>query len=152
MFIITAKFSKKKALIIVLAVAILIGGIILLAGRRDQGSLHIPIESEADILAHLETLGWQVEPTALEIREIVIPREFNDLFEAYNQMQTEAGFDLRDWRGKTATRYTYRIQNHPDQAEGVIVDVLVAENRIIGGDIQSIHQDGFIHGLVPRQG
>jgi len=153
MFIVTAKLSKKKALLIVLVLAILIGAIIMIAGRRDRGdSAHIEIESEADILAHLEHLGWQVEPNALEIQEILIPREFSDAFEAYNTIQQEAGFDLRDWRGKAAVRFTYRILNYPGQTEGVIVDVLVAENRIIGGDIQSIHADGFIHGLQPHRG
>jgi len=152
MFIVTTKFSKKKALLIVLIISLIIGTIILLAGRRDQENASLKVETEADILAHLETLGWEVAPEALEIQAVLIPREFSDIFEAYNDLQREAGFDLRNYRGREAIRYTYRILNHPDQTEGVIVDVLVAEGRIIGGDIQSIHQDGFMHSLIKRQG
>jgi len=152
MFIITAKLSKKRALLIVLALALIIGGIILLAGNRDRNQTHLSIESEADIIAHLADLGWEVAPDALEIQTVLIPREFTELFEHYNDMQKEAGFDLGNYRGHEAVRYTYRILNHPSQTEGVIVDVLVADGRIIGGDLQSIHLDGFIHGLIAREG
>ena len=152
MFIVTTKLNKKKALLIVLAISLILGAIILLAGRRDQENIQMRVESETDIIAHLETLGWEVTPEALEIQAVLIPREFSEIFEAYNKMQLEAGFDLRDYKGREAVRYTYRVLNYPDQAEGVIVDVLVADGRIIGGDIQSIHQSGFLHGLIKRQG
>jgi len=152
MFIVTTKFNKKKALLIVLVISLILGAIILLAGRRDQENASLKVESEADILAHLEALGWEIAPEALEIQAVLIPREFSDIFEAYNKLQQEAGFDLRNYKGREAIRYTYRVLNHPDHTEGVIVDVLVAEGRIIGGDIQSIHQDGFMHSLIKRQG
>jgi len=152
MFIITAKLNKKRALLIVLAISLIIAAIILLAGRRDQDEAHLSAESEADIIAHLQHLGWEVAPEALEVRTVLIPREFSEIFEHYNNMQKEAGFDLSLFRGIEAVRYTYRVLNHPAQTEGVIVDVLVADGRIIGGDLQSIHLDGFIHGLIARQG
>jgi len=152
MFIVTAKLNKKKALLIVLAISLVLGAIILIAGRRDQENVQLKVESEIDILAHLEALGWDVVPEALEIQAVLIPREFSEIFEAYNKMQQEAGFDLRDYKGREAVRYTYRVLNHPEQAEGVILDVLVSDGRIIGGDVQSIHHNGFLHGLIPRQG
>ena len=149
MFIVTAKFSKKKALIIVLILAMLLTAIILFAGRRDQGSQvqDIPIENPEDVVTFLETLGWEVNPTPLEMQEVVIPREFNEVFEQYNDMQIEHGFDLRDFRGMAAVRHTYQITNYPGQTEGVVADVLVSEGRVIGGNIQSFTVDGFIHGL-----
>jgi len=154
MFIFTAKLSKKKALLLVVLIAIVISAIILFAGQRDQNPDRsgVPVRSEADILAYLEHLGWQVAPEALEIGEVLIPREFTEAFEIYNNMQIETGFDLRNYSGKGALRYTYRVLNYPGQTEGVIVDVLVIDNHIVGGDIQSIHLDGFMHGLIPRQG
>ena len=152
MFIVTTKLNKKKALLIVLAISLILGAVILIAGRRDREGAQLKVESETDILAHLETLGWDVAPEALEIQAVLIPREFSEIFETYNEMQKEAGFDLRDYKGREAVRYTYRVLNHPDQMEGVILDVLVSDGRIIGGDIQSIHQSGFMHGLIARQG
>lgn len=152
MFIITTKFSKKRALAIVLVLAVLLTSVILLAGRRDRqndDTQHIPIASTEDIVTFLESLGWQVDATPLEVLEVVIPREFNDVFEAYNQLQIESGFDLQNYQGMTALRHTYQITNYPGQAEGVVADVLVAEGRVIGGNIQSLSMDGFIYGLVP---
>ena len=154
MFIVTAKLNRKKAIAVILAIALAITAIILLAGRRDQspespGATEIPVETAADIVTFLEYLGWQVSPEPIDIREVLIPREWGQVYEAYNALQLEAGFDLSNHRGRPAMRHTYEILNHPDQTEGVVADVLVANGQIIGGGIQSIHLDGFIHGLFP---
>ena len=151
MFIVTAKLNKKRAIAIVLAVALILTAIIILASRRDRDTTEIPAQNAAEIVAYLERLGWQVAPEPIEIQEILIPREFDAVYEAYNTMQIEAGFDLRDHRGRPATRYRWQVLNYPDQTDGVIADVLVADGYIIGGDIQSVNIDGFIHGLFPNQ-
>ena len=157
MFIVTAKFSKKRALVIVLAIAVFLCAIIILAGRRDQypdGSLNTAdtrIETAGDLVAFLENLGWQITPEPIEVQEILIPREWGHIYEAYNALQLEAGFDLSAYRGRPAVRHTYEVLNYPGQSEGVVADVLVANGRVIGGAIQSIYIDGFIHGLFPRQ-
>ena len=153
MFIVTAKLDRKKALIIVAAIAVVLCSIILLAGRRDRvpeggsDAEGTQVETAVDARAYLERLGWQVAPEPIEVQEILIPKEWGQVYEAYNAMQLEAGFDLRDYKGRPALRYTYEVLNYPGQAEGVVADLLVAEGRIIGGSIQSIHLDGFIHGL-----
>ena len=149
MFIVTAKLSKKRALAIVLAVAVAITAIIVLAGRRDQAPESA--SGALDVVAYLESLGWQVAPEPIEVQEIVIPREWSPVYEAYNVMQQEAGFDLTDYKGRPAVRHTHTVLNYPGQPEGVVADVLVSDGRVIGGAIQSIHLDGFIHGLFPNR-
>jgi len=157
-FIVTAKLSKKRAVVIVLAIALLICTVIILAGRRDRASEHGDrpaaerrVQTEADLVSYLESLGWQVDPSPIEVREVLIPREFDHVFEAYNHMQREAGFDLAVYRGLPAVRYTFTITNYPGHYEGVVADLLIADGRIIVGDIQSIHLDGFIHALFPNR-
>ena len=156
MFIVTAKLDRRKALAVVFVIALTIIAIILLAGRRDQaqegpsGALEIPVETAGDIVTFLEDLGWQVATEPIDVREVLIPRDWTEVYEAYNVMQIEAGFDLSDHRGRPAMRHTYVILNYPGQSEGVVADILVANGRIIGGGIQSIHLDGFIHGLFPN--
>ena len=156
MFIVTTKFSKKKALIIVLAIAVVIAAIIILAGRQDQrtdpNAPNTRVENSADILTYLDTLGWQVASEPLEVQEVVIPREFDQIFKTYNALQREAGFDLEDYKGVPVVRHTWQVLNHPEQADGVVADVLVADGRIIGGDVHSTHIDGFMHGLFPHPG
>lgn len=157
MFILTAKFSKKKAVAIVLALALVLCAIIFLAGRRDQngegglGAVPIPVERAEDIIEFLNSLGWQVSEEPIEIQEVLIPREFSAAYEAYNALQKKAGFDLTTYSGQDALRYTYRVLNYPGQQEDVVADVLVAKGNVIGGNIQSIRLDGFMHELRPRE-
>jgi len=157
MFIVTTKLSRKKAVAIVLILALLLGAIILFAGRRDQNAgeapdaVHIPVETAQDIVAYLNSLGWQVGEEPIEVQEVLIPREFNEVYTAYNEIQKKAGFDLKNYSGQDAVRYTYQILNYPDHEEDIVADVLVSNGRIIGGNIQSIHLDGFMHELRPRE-
>jgi len=147
MFIVTTKLSKKRALIIIIALAVVLGAIVLLAGRRDQEHPERHVESPQDVVTFLEQLGWQVNPEPVEIQQVLIPREFSDVYLAYNDMQKSAGFDLTPYRGMDAVRHTFEILNYPDHAAGVVADVLVVDSTIIGGGIQSIRQGGFMHEL-----
>ncbi|MCL2564030.1 MAG: DUF4830 domain-containing protein [Oscillospiraceae bacterium] len=151
MFIVTAKLSKKRALVIVLVIAVLLTTVIVLAARRDRNT-GIEAETAGDVVTFLETLGWQVDPEPIEVAEVLIPREWGEVYEAYNALQLEAGFDLTPHKGRPAVRHTYRVLNYPGQSDGVVVDVLVADGRVIGGGIQSVYLDGFIHGLFPNVG
>ncbi|MCL2827428.1 MAG: DUF4830 domain-containing protein [Oscillospiraceae bacterium] len=147
MFIVTTKLSKKRAIVIIIALAMVLGAIVLLAGRRDQEFPERRVETPEDVVTFLEQLGWQVNPDPIEVQGVLIPREFSDVYLAYNDMQKVAGFDLTLYRGMDAIRHTYQILNYPDHPDGVVADVLVVNNTVIGGGIQSIHQDGFMHEL-----
>ena len=157
MFIVTAKLSKRKAVVIVLALAVALCAIILLASRREQsmeegpGASQIPVETAEDIIGFLNSLGWQVSQEPIEVQEVLIPREFNEVYAAYNELQKKAGFDLKNYSGQEAVRHTYWVLNYPDQVEDVVADVLVAKGNVIGGNIQSIRLDGFMHELRPRE-
>lgn len=77
------------------------------------------------------------EPT--EVAEVEIPVEWGAVYENYNALQKEGGFDLSPYKGKICTRYTYEI---PEMfARG---NILVYEGEIIGGDICSITIDGIM--------
>ena len=150
MFIVTTKLSKKRALVIIIALAVILGAIIMLAGQRD-GEGRPPAEHRADtpedVVAYLESLGWQVNLEPVEVREVLIPKEFSQVYLAYNEMQKAAGFDLTRYQGMDALRYTYQILNYPEHPEGIVADVIVVNNYIVGGGIQSIRADGFMHEL-----
>ena len=100
-------------------------------------------------VAFLEGLGWQVEEEAAEAEEIVIPLEFDEVYQNYNLLQQEQGFDLSRYCGRTMMRYAYRIGNHPSGEQDVRANLLVYKNRLVGGDVCSLRLDGFMHGLLP---
>lgn len=160
MFIYSIKPDKKKAIIIILAAAIIICALILLAGRRDSGGMptsasgsdavtatDIEIGSEKDVAEYLKSLGWEISDEPVDVQNIIIPREFSDKYEDYNEIQKKQGYDLSKYSGIDAVRYTYEIFNYPDQQGGVVADILVVDKNIIAADIQSVKLNGFMHEL-----
>lgn len=87
-------------------------------------------------------------------REIIIPAEFNDVYEQYNSLQKECGYDLSRYKGENATCYTYTLTDYPDPNGGfykdININILVCGGKIIGGDISSAELDGFMEGLKSR--
>ena len=94
----------------------------------------------------LTQLGWEVEPH--EFMEVMIPREFDDIYSEYNELQKSQGMDLTKYRGKRAMHYTYKVKNHPSGEDSVVLNLLVYKNKLIGGDVCSTKADGFMHGLA----
>ena len=154
MFIYTARLTKAK-----LAAAVLLGGallcllIVLVArgGSRETFSAEggSPEENSGRI-AYLESLGWEVSGQPLESEEVLIPEQFSAVYEQYNALQLEAGFDLSDYKGKRAMRYCYEVLNYPTGENGVRANLLIYKNKVIGGDIGTTALDGFMTGLLPR--
>ncbi len=92
-----------------------------------------------DYSAVFRNMGYASSPEPIEIVEVNIPVQWDAVYENYNALQKQGGFDLAPYRGKTCRRYTYSI---PEQfARG---NVLVCDGEIIGGDICSITIDGIM--------
>ena len=102
---------------------------------------------ENDALEFLSIYGWQVDEKPIESVPIVIPEEFDTIYEDYNRLQKEAGLDLREYRGKKGTRYTYRVLNYPENIENVRANVIVIDGKSVAGDISTVALDGFMHSL-----
>ena len=101
------------------------------------------------IVDYVKTLGWEVNPTPAQITHLTVPYEFDAVFETYNAVQKNSGFDLTEFRGKPVTRYTYRLLNHKESnSVNVMLGVLVYENRIVAGDISSTDKNGFMHAIT----
>ena len=155
MFILTARFNKRRAITAVIALGVVLITIILLAGAHSRARIADVPEaavnnstlSNADRVAYLQKLGWTIDETALDEQAVTIPREFTEVYERYNEIQKAQGFDLSRYGGAEAVRYTYRVTNHPGGDENAVADIIVYRNEIIAGDIQSVKLDGFMAGL-----
>ena len=151
MLVFSARFNKKRAITTVVAIAAVLAIIVLLAGRRDapeaQAAFGAIVKDNAERLAYLKALGWEVEEMAMEEQAIIIPRELNEVYTEYNKIQTAQGFDLSKFGGAEAMRYTYRILNYPEENVSAVADIIVYRNEIIAGDVQSNKLDGFMTGL-----
>lgn len=102
-------------------------------------------------MAFIAQFGWTVSEEPSEVREIVIPSEFDDVYTNYNEIQINQGFDLTDYRGKRVKRWTYAVTNYPgtegDSADVIRINLLVFDGLVIGGDVCSLKLDGFMHGF-----
>ena len=103
--------------------------------------------SNEERIAFLEQFGWQVDATPAESTTVTIPREFDKVFAAYNEMQRAQGLDLSVYSGKTVERYTYTVTNYQGHEGTVLANLLIYRGRVIGGDICSADSSGFVHGL-----
>jgi hypothetical protein len=95
----------------------------------------------------IEQYGWDVSDNPVEYMEVLIPAKFDDTYTQYNNIQKMQGADLSKYNGKKVKRYTYEVKNYPGQAQGIRANLLVYDDKIIGGDICSIEFGGFIHGI-----
>jgi len=168
MFIFTTKLTKGKALALVGGLFILICIIILLvsairsavSGPSAASGLfgssnetetaktsYKNIKTNDDRIAFLVSFGWEVSAEPVEIEEVVIPKEFDSVYAEYNEIQKYQSLDLMNYKGKKVKRYTYEILNYPTGEKGVHANILIYDDRIIGGDICSSSFEGFMHGF-----
>ena len=80
-----------------------------------------------------------VSETPYEVVELEIPLKFNSVWENYNNLLKEKGYDLSLYKGKKCKRYTYLIPS-----ENARANIIVSDGKIIGGDISSITLDGIM--------
>lgn len=102
------------------------------------------IRTNEDRIAFLSAFGWQVESEPIEEVVLKIPKDFDKILSAYNNIQLHQGLDLSKYSGKEVTRVTYRVTNYPDYDGEVVADLIIHHDRVIGGDICSADVDGFI--------
>ncbi len=158
-----AVFLTRKRLrpVCCAAAAMLVGGVLLVGSRFGGGPLALVLghnslglknaDQNATRVEFLTGLGWQVSSEPVEVEDVVIPLEFDQVYQNYNAIQLEQGFDLTAYAGRQVTRYSYELLNHPSGQNDVRVNLLVCGQRLIGGDICSLRLDGFMHGLRPPE-
>lgn len=157
MFVFTAKLNRRKAVLFIAGLALALIAIILAVSLRGRRSGNDPapspaqgaVRSGAEAAAYLAALGWEVEPEPLEVKELVIPREFTGVYADYAALQAKQGYLLKEYGGMDAVRYTFRVRNYPTGEDNIVADLVVCGQTVVGGDIQSTALDGFMTGLKP---
>ena len=145
MFIWTARFSRKKAVVAVLVMGAVMALLIVLMGRLPQEEVpDLPrLTTNEERVAYLESLGWQVEPEPVETLQFLLPQQLAEPYLTYNDLQTTQGFDLTACCGKQLSRYTYTVTNYPGRPTGVQANLYVCEEFPAAGDILCPGADGF---------
>ena len=155
MMIQAVRLTRKKAALAVILAGAVMAALILLLGRGGSPAQQDRplLTSNAERVAYLQELGWEVAEEPLATQEMVIPQEFDDSYTQYIDLQRQQGFDLERYAGKRAKRYTYEILNYPSGETGVQANLLLYKTTVIGGEVLSPRLDGFLHGLaMPETG
>ena len=117
-------------------------------GVQDSQTLNFEkIRDNEDRIAFLAQFGWEVSAEPIESTTVTVPREFDKVFAAYNELQRMQGLDLTGYAGRTVERYTYTVTNYNGYEGTVLANLLIHRGRVIGGDICSAEQSGFLHGF-----
>ncbi|MCI8738671.1 MAG: DUF4830 domain-containing protein [Oscillibacter sp.] len=154
MLIFTTRFSKKKAVLIVVALGLAMAALIFLIGRKPAEDPAPPqLVTNEDRVAYLQSLGWEVSPEPVETLQFLLPDHLAEPYLSYNELQNAQGFDLASCCGKQLSRYTYTVNNHPQRTEGVQLNLYICEDQPVAGDVFCAGANGFQNSLVyPENG
>ncbi len=152
MYIVSFRLDKKKLLGIAAALCLIIAVVCVVVPRQASDVLSSNVSNSAksveEHIAFLNAYGYDVSEKPVQIQEIVIPEEFSSEYEKYNELQKLSGFDLSKYKSYRVKKYTYKVLNYEDSTDEVVANVIVYNNKVIGGDISSTTLGGFIHGFI----
>ncbi len=155
MIMFATKVSVKKVAVGLVALCAVVCGIVALSPKsadsvlvQTTNTVAQKLKTEADRTAYLRAFGWEVQDKALAEMPVQIPKEFDETYRTYNELQKQQGLDLEKYKGKQATLYTYALVNYPTGEEGVVASIVLYRDRVIAVDISSSQADGFMHGVT----
>ena len=148
MFIITTKFSKRRAFAAVAVLALVLALLVLprSCGKGGEAPV-VPAETNEQRLAYLASLGWEVSEQPIETLSITLGETLEEPYLSYNDLQRSQGFDLTRYCGQTLSRYTYVVTNYPGRPQSCQLNLYVCEGVVAAGDIVCTGENGFMAGL-----
>ncbi|MBR5437391.1 MAG: DUF4830 domain-containing protein [Clostridia bacterium] len=155
MFVVSVKSDKaiRISLSVLLVLALSIGGIISVFKDKampasNMNGIVMRAETHEERVSFFSQFGWQIEENPIEVKEVVIPSEFDETYEEYNDIQRQQNLDLEKYKGRRVKLWSYGILNYPgyENTDGIIRgNILVYEGIVVGGDICSVELGGFMH-------
>lgn len=143
MFVANIKISKPKKLFLLcgaLSAAAMLCMLVFVrvnapkntAECKGIGEYSTAAETPLQRIEFLEQFGIAATESACD--EIIVPAQFNSIYEDYNALQQTIGLDLAPYKGKRAERYTFTLDTaSPDS--GACAVLLVRSGRVIGGHL-----------------
>lgn len=146
MLVMTAKMDVKKLICILIGLVVVIAILCVLTHGNAKAVATISgnAATNDDRVGFLKDHGWEIVVSPKESSQVRIPQENSEVYERYNDLQKQQGYDLTPYAGKTVMRYVYEVKNFPGATDPVYATVLVYKNQIIGGDITDTAAKGKI--------
>lgn len=154
MFIYTVKSKQIRAILIILFIVLTVSVLVFLSKDSENVSndntLNLKASDNSERMSFISQFGWEVSEEPVEVREVIIPEEFDDVYTQYNEIQLAQGFDLSSYKGVRVKRWTYTVKNYEGYKDKdcVKINILILDGTVIGGDVCSVELDGFMHGFA----
>ena len=156
MFIISTKSEKlqKYLIIAVVCTFTVIGGIISVSKDSTPaakvGGVNMRASTAQERVAFFSQFGYKISEDPLEVKEVVIPTEFDETYEEYNEIQKSQGLDLSKYKGKRVKMWSYTVKNYPgyENADCIRGNILVYDGIVVGGDISNVELEGFMRSFT----
>lgn len=157
MFVFSLKADNiKKIVIAVLILALVFTGAYFLINKSSESKnavkngINTKAGTNEERIAFISQFGYEVNEEPVKIEEVIIPEEFDETYENYNEIQKSQGFDLEKYKGFRVKKWTFEVTNYKgyEGKDGVIeINLLIYDSLVIGADIQCLEQDGFLKPL-----
>lgn len=146
----SGKSLKFLLFIILAAVAVFAVFALTKAKNEADSDIKFTMSTNTERIEFLNTQGWIVKPDPISKENVTIPSEWNDVYSEYAELQRSQGFDLEDHKGKEAQLISYMVLNYPGHTENVLANMLIVDNRLIGGEITLDEENGFTEPLITK--
>lgn len=156
MFVLSLRRSKIIAIIVtVLVLAICISTFVYFIRKSNEQTLidsgvNTKASTASERVSFLSQFGWDIDIEPLSVKEIVIPLEFDEEYEKYNDIQKKQNFDLSKYSGERAKMWTYNVKNHPDfkdTTDMVRANIIIYNGSVIAADISILDEEGSVNTL-----
>ena len=151
MFVCTVKASSIKFFCAILfSAAVLVGIIAVVPSMETAGETALTVLDYKGVatvqeqISFLSELEYKVKEIPVYAEEVTLPEKFDGVYQRYNELQKAQGLTLEKYGGKTVMRYTYEVK---DVSQQTYVTLLIYKNRIIGGDVTVMGENGSVQGL-----
>lgn len=143
MFVFNLKVTDSKKVFAIFAVASVAVAVVCIismisvqsslpdtATCDELGCYSLKLDKDDEQCAFLQQFG--LSPVKItDSCEVIIPTEFNDTYEQYNELQKEIGLDLEKFKGKSAQKITYELKNSKTK----FAVLLIYKGKVIGGHL-----------------
>ncbi len=154
MFVFSLRANKKRIVLMAVLIVSIALGLFLTRNSNvpvtEDSGISLKASNAEERIAFLSQFGWEIDEEPVQVEEIVIPSQFDETYEKYNGIQLAQNMDLSLYAGKTAKKWTYTVKNYPGYQEDnscIRANIIVYDGAVIGGDISSLEQGGFMHGF-----
>ncbi len=134
---------------------IAIGGVVYVSTNESMpvskvGTHSMKAETAEERLSFFRQFGYEAKENPVSVKEVVVPEEFDDVYNEYNELQKSQGLDLTDYKGVRVKSWSYEIINYPGYENSGVIrgNLLTYGGTVIACDISNVELGGFMEKLM----